>query len=96
MGEAKTVLVRPARDEQGNPKKVPRRRLGVLISKAGEWPREAVKPEGEPLALDRYVKGLLRKGDLVEVEASVVGQPAAEEAGDKPARRRRKSEPEGE
>lgn len=96
MGEAKTVRVRPARDEQGNPKKVPKRRLGVLVSKDGEWPREAVKPEGEPLTLTRYVKDLLRSGDLVEVEASVVEKPATEEAGEKPARRRRKSEPEGE
>lgn len=90
MAEVKTVLVRPARDKDGNPKKVPRRPLGVLRVKGGEWPREAVKPEGEVLPLDRYIKRLLNQGDLERIEGGPGVLPVAKDAGERPASKRRK------
>lgn len=90
-----TVNVRPARDANGNPKMVPRRPLGMLRVRGGEWPREAVKPEGEALPHDRYIKRLLVKGDLVLVEG-VAPVTGSEVSGESPAGWKRKSKPEGE
>lgn len=86
------VKVRPARDASGNPKKVPRRPLGILRVGGGEWPSEAVRPDGEVLRLDRYIKRLLSKGDLELVEGGPGVAPVAKDVGEKPTSKRRKPE----
>lgn len=71
-----TVFVRPALDEKGKPKFVPRG-PGVLLRRrpGSEWPIGAIEAGGEALVITPYIKALIKGGDVVAADA----KPAAPE-----------------
>lgn len=87
-----TISVRPVRDADGTPRRVPRAPKVLLrLAKDGEWPVGAILADGEQLKETPYIKSLIRTGDLVADSAPIKASPSRRSATSKPSTEPEKS-----
>jgi hypothetical protein len=64
------IRVKPSADASGNPKWVPKAPRTAIRRVPGEpWPRGAIAADGESLTDSKYLRQLIKSGDIVECEA---------------------------